>query len=475
MGKVSSEGKIGYSTVSEFGPTDILFMLKDLPDACCIFKVLTDPFGTVKDMLFLFANEKYASLVGRPVDELVGNTYYSTVSNTDEDWIKFSYHAAILRQSYIMRTYNTQFDKWFEFWAVPVYKKGFCAFIIHDVTATKKDEDTNVVKANTNNLVIECAKVLYASDFGKGIKKALKLIGTTFEADRVYIVESDGTDVERVHEWINSSSSSEVTTRKTLEKYDIVAKIKDQLKGKSYIKVDDTAPLAERNEVLYREVLAGRVFRYMVSVLRDKKEIIGYLVIVNYALDLHLNIQETLGSVTVFLAAEIRNNMLSNEMMFLGSHDALTGLGNRYALNQTLAVYSSMSTVVGICYSDINGLKEINDTLGHVAGDSHIREAADIFASVFKKKFCYRIGGDEFIALIPEVDEEKFNSLVKKLRSKSKGVSLSTGAVWINDSKDINKAIKQADEEMYKDKTLYYESHERRHHSALVPKRSKKS
>ncbi len=48
----NNEGKIGYLPMVEFAPSDILYMLKDLPDACCIFKVLTDPFGTVKDMLF---------------------------------------------------------------------------------------------------------------------------------------------------------------------------------------------------------------------------------------------------------------------------------------------------------------------------------------------------------------------------------------------------------------------------------------
>ena len=63
MSELESHGKIEYSSTTNFTSNDILYMLKDLPDACCIFKVLTDPFGTVKDMLFLFANERYAQLV----------------------------------------------------------------------------------------------------------------------------------------------------------------------------------------------------------------------------------------------------------------------------------------------------------------------------------------------------------------------------------------------------------------------------
>ena len=53
-----TEGKIGYSFDTEISNADILYMLKELPDACCIFKVMTDPFGTVKDMLFLVGKQK---------------------------------------------------------------------------------------------------------------------------------------------------------------------------------------------------------------------------------------------------------------------------------------------------------------------------------------------------------------------------------------------------------------------------------
>ena len=42
---------------ADFSANDILHMLKELPDACCVFKIITDPFGTVRDMQFLFVNE----------------------------------------------------------------------------------------------------------------------------------------------------------------------------------------------------------------------------------------------------------------------------------------------------------------------------------------------------------------------------------------------------------------------------------
>lgn len=456
------DGKIGYSSEMNFSPNDILYMLRDLPDACCIFKVLTDPFGTVKDMLFLFANEKYAAICGKPLAELIGNTFFKTVSNMDEDWIKFSYQAAILRQSSINRTYNTRMDKWFEFWAVPVYQKGFCAFIIHDVTAAKRDEDHNFFATNTSNVIIECAKELTTSDFNKGVKKVLKRLGQTLEADRVFIVELKDRSIREFHEWVSDTSMRELPSKRAFEKYDIPMMWDKQLQGKNVVMVDDTGYLMDVNEAVYHDVLAGRVSRYMVTVLKDKKDVIGYLVADNYSINLQINVAEVFESVAIFLAAEMRNHALNQELMYLGSHDALTGLGNRYSLNQALMLLSGMTTSVGVCYSDINGLKAINDEKGHNYGDQLIKETAAIFSGVFKKKYCYRIGGDEFVAIVPEIDEVKFNAMVQKLESKTKKVSISVGHAWTDDSSEINKTVKNADEAMYITKAEYYETHERR-------------
>ena len=465
MSEVNSEGKIGYSTDTEFTANDVLYMLRDLPDACCIFKVLTDPFGTVKDMLFLYANEKYAQLVGKPVAELVGNTFYQTVTNQDEDWIKFSYQAAVLRQSSINRTYNSRYNKWFEFWVVPVYQKGFCAYVIHDVTADKRNEETQVFNTNTNNLVIECAKAISTPDFNKGIKRVLRRIGQTMEADRVYVmrIEPDTYKIKDIHEWVSKSCSTDLPSKKMFEKTDMIKIWLRDLEGGNVLHMTDVTVVQDSNPELYNEFLAGKISRFLVTALKDKDGLIGFLVVDNHSLEIQVNVAEMMETVSAFIAGQIRNNDLTKELMFLGGHDALTELGNRYALNQTLLMLSEMSVPVGICYTDINGLKAINDEKGHQEGDKLIKETAELVGSVFKKKNCYRIGGDEFVAVIADIEEDKFNDLVDKLISRSKKVSIAIGHKWSRSSKDVNKVIKGADENMYKDKAKFYKDHERRH------------
>jgi diguanylate cyclase (GGDEF)-like protein len=459
----SSEGKIGYSSSVEFAPNDILYMLKDLPDACCIFKVLTDPFGTVKDMLFLFVNEKYAQIAGKPSAELIGTTFFTSVPNQDEDWIKFSYQAAILRQSSINRTYNSSFDKWFEFWAVPVYQKGFCAFIIHDVTADKRDEEVRMYQSNTNNLVIECAKAASSPDFNKGIKRVLRKIGQTIEADRVYVVRNEGSKIKERYDWVSKTSPADLPSKKVFEKFDLISIWTKQLNGKPFFCMNDISPAAELAPELYNEHLAGKCSRYAVAELKDKDEHIGFLVADNYPLELNVNIAEVMETVAAFITYQIKNQELTTELMYLGGHDALTGLGNRYALNQELIILKGLSTSVGVCYTDINGLKAINDEKGHEAGDKIIVDTAVAFSTIFKKKYCYRIGGDEFVAVVPDVEEDKFLEMVDKFKSKSKAVAIAVGCEWSKDARDLNMVIKKADEAMYINKAQYYKNHERRH------------
>ncbi len=458
---MSEKNEVVMSTI-DYSDGDILRMLKDLPDACCVFQVVTDPFGTVRDMLFLFANEKYASLVGKPSAELIGATYYSTVSNRDEDWIRLSYQAAIMRQSVINRTYNTQFNKWFEFWAVPVFKKGFCAFIIHDVTAEKRKEDTKEINTKSNNVIIECAKALSAGDFKKGIKAALKILGTTLKADRAMIIENKKGEIGEIIEWSDRVNGTGLPSRKEFEQYDIFTMWNKQMYGENIIIIEDTLLVNVKNEQVYADMLSGKVSNYVLAKLTDKNTIIGYLLVDNISRETDVNIKEVVESVAIFISEEVRNYILQSEMLYMSEHDILTDAGNRKAFNSKIGMLEGMDISVGICFVDINGLKSVNDEMGHEAGDNAIKEASEAITSIFKKKYCYRIGGDEFVVVMPQVSEETFAQHVERLRKKSKKISMAIGSVWSEKCLDVEELVNIADKNMYADKTEFYSKNDRR-------------
>lgn len=157
-----------------------------------------------------------------------------------------------------------------------------------------------------------------------------------------------------------------------------------------------------------------------------------------------------------------------SELRKISESDKLTGLYNRYAYEMRKAQIDAeeMDDDLVVFIMDVNGLKIVNDNVGHNAGDELIVGAANCVRRVFEKYgYVYRIGGDEFcvIAKLAKADAEK---LVKNLVSvtetwKGKYVSelsVSTGYACAIDysEKSFEKLIKDADEHMYADKEAYY-------------------
>lgn len=145
----------------------------------------------------------------------------------------------------------------------------------------------------------------------------------------------------------------------------------------------------------------------------------------------------------------------------LATRDALTGLNNRYAFEQYIANYASAPT--GVMYLDLNQLKEINDTIGHEAGDNYIRYFCSLLIQVFRQEDCYRIGGDEFVVIVANIDKDKFMSKVKTFSEFNTmsdcAYPLSAiGTFWSDNSiEGILNMINMAESQMYQDKQMAHQ------------------
>lgn len=146
--------------------------------------------------------------------------------------------------------------------------------------------------------------------------------------------------------------------------------------------------------------------------------------------------------------------------------DELTGCYNRRYFMEHLN-NNKYNCVVLV---DVNGLKGVNDNIGHLAGDELIKSIPNILKTVFdKNSIISRIGGDEFTILTNLNEEELKNKikLSKQLASEYKGelinnVSFSAGYCYTNNDINIEKAFTIADEKMYEDKEEYYKTHPKR-------------
>lgn len=138
--------------------------------------------------------------------------------------------------------------------------------------------------------------------------------------------------------------------------------------------------------------------------------------------------------------------------------DSLTGLYNRNRFNLLLTddwVENRMR--VGIACFDLNGLKNVNDRLGHSAGDILLRHAADHLRRIFEGK-AYRTGGDEFVVVDDELDEAAFRAAVHAVQQgmAEDSIHCSVGISWRDAHCSVKEQYDEADQLMYREKRLFY-------------------
>lgn len=155
--------------------------------------------------------------------------------------------------------------------------------------------------------------------------------------------------------------------------------------------------------------------------------------------------------------------------------DTMTGANNKSAyLNKVKEVEQHIEdgkAEFAVVVFDLNGLKRINDNYGHETGDEYIVGAAGIIKSVFGTSNIYRIGGDEFIAILENTTMkrialffENFDRLVWDYNKKSSlpvKLTVAKGAsVFASDTDtSYNQVFKRADNAMYDCKCEYYKTH----------------
>lgn len=327
-----------------------------------------------------------------------------------------------------------------------------------NLKATREREKEIAQRLTVADTLINCITVLAEEhDINKAINNLLKILNDYFEGDRAYLFEFDyeKQTTSNSYEYAAEGVSAQIDNLQDVPLGVIDSWIK-KFKETGMFYITSLGKDVDKTSDAYRILEMQEIESLIAVPLIEEEEIIGFLGIdnpkVNYD-DLSL-----LSSATFFIIDSIARRENHATLQRLSFEDTLTGVYNRNKFNHAVEeMRGNVLNKIGVAYFDMNGLKEVNDTQGHEAGDRFIRDTAKGINTVFNGE-TYRIGGDEFVVIKQQVDENEFYSLIQKTEDSlaEVNVSVSIGVSWKESTNDIEAQLSEADSLMYEKKGLFY-------------------
>jgi len=325
---------------------------------------------------------------------------------------------------------------------------------LFEVTGLRKDGSTFLMEVNSHRadimgerLIISVGRDITARRLRE--RKLIKMQAKTqvlIDAipDMMFIVGSDG-----------------IIKDSKLKQNPLVA-MKTQITGKN---VDELLP----------RKLASQIMRGIESALSYDKLIVIEFKISLKTQQVHYEariVASDDNEVLVIVRDVSDRKMMEQQMQYMSFHDALTSLYNRTYFEQEMKrLESSRCGEIGIMVCDVDGLKLINDSLGHTMGDKVLKDVAGILKGAFRANdLVARIGGDEFAVLLSNGSEKVFLDACGRIdkmiyqHNNNKAdemmpIGLSVGyAVCQDVDTSLEDVFKEADNKMYRQKLHHHKS-----------------
>ncbi len=326
------------------------------------------------------------------------------------------------------------------------------------------DADSNIATkspyyyARSETILNACIQQIFSTASAEeSIQKMLSYIGTTFSCHRTYIFEFCGSStMDNTYEWC----SEHVTPQKDCLQSVPLSSIDwwiSQFSNDKVIIISDLENIRTKYPESYAILKPQEIQSLVAGPIRTDGDIIGLIGVDNPDEKMLPILESFLNVIGYFTSTLLRRRDLVQRLNNLSYHDQLTGALNRHALTE---LYGDLPmTSVGVIYCDITGLKAVNDSKGHEAGDQLICHCYTLLCEAVSPCNVYRAGGDEFVVLCPNCGESEFQDqlrmLVDKVRQDKHHIAV--GYIW-SDTQPLNleKLIAQADQIMYQDKRDYY-------------------
>ncbi len=332
--------------------------------------------------------------------------------------------------------------------------------IAKNITGQKLLEHDLLKRLEEQQVLNSCISLLHTTETPhQSIQRLLGLVAGYHHAERGYIflLSDDHTLVSNSHEWCAQGVEPQIDVLQNIdvsivdhwfEKYRTV--------GEFYIDslTQELDPTSEEYEILDMQGIDSLV---TAPLYNTDDSFMGFIGVDNPK----ENIKETavIRAVSSFVADFLEKNRQMEKLYTVSYFDNLTGLHNRHSYSLQIAeLEQTPPSTLGVIYVDINGLKAINDKYGHKKGDVCITNFSSFLDSLYGD-CAYRVGGDEFVMLCPDMSrftsEEKLDKLMAFI-NKDELPCAAVGYCWRGEDCNIIEQIEIADRLMYHNKEIQY-------------------
>lgn len=327
--------------------------------------------------------------------------------------------------------------------------------------------DARMDLAAEKKLVSCIEDLVMSADFDAAVESVLKTIIEHYAADRAYVFEIDwehdvthntyevcrkGVNPEKqnlqnlpiavVADWIDVFQNEQ----KKINIIEDVDALKDDPARR--IEYDCLHPQGIKSLITVPAFISGRLH--------------GFLGVDNPKAN--ADAPELLTQITYIAANELQKRRLTEDLTEKSYRDPLTGLQNRLAYDEALVKLKgpAVGQGIGVGFVDMNGLKYLNDTLGHEHGNKAIKRTCGAMRECFDEDTLYRVSGDEFIVLWPDVDYAVFSYVSRAMDERlteTEGGIAAYGYTWGTAQDDLHALVLEAEQLMIAEKNQYYLEH----------------
>ncbi|MCR5797742.1 MAG: diguanylate cyclase, partial [Eubacterium sp.] len=366
----------------------------------CVVSVEKIEGGRYGDIRIVTGNKSYIESIEKPftgvemlTKKFVPNQLYTEYLTRDINFEEYCYQAAVHNKCLHSYAHPDRANVWFNMVFLPVsYKEDnihYCTYTM-EINFEASSKRLSNVSGEVASFVLESyLKLRNQKDFANSMSEVMYDFREMCSADYCGVVTKD----QYEDKW---SLLAENMSDRMLEVkkdgvmdddfYELVKSWEQTIAGSNCLiakNESDMLVIKERNPEWYESLMYSNVKSIVLFPLKNRdNEILGYMWVVNIDPDRALEIKELLELTTDVLASEINNYLLLKRLKTLSSRDMLTGVMNRNEMNndveRILMESEQKSKSVGVIFTDLNGLKSINDRRGHVAGDKVLVKAAKI-------------------------------------------------------------------------------------------------